>query len=569
MFVAVMAVVAFVAATALGYGPLYQRMLTNAQKRERKPSPARPASPPPTVTVTPSVQLLTRKRRSRVERDAEQSGSPSEQLEEVLSGAVGPQGVSRAIRIATGLFILAVLLLMFLGQLWTDRRPEIFATLAAGGAFVLVAHEFLPPALGARRLAVEGTAAMVFLTVLIALTGGAQSPFFIVYAAVIAGIALVASPLVTVLLTLEAAIAYAVAGLYRPIAGPTSSDDIARLAVNFGVMLIMALIGTTLARMQRRTHEAAIKLSTIDALTGLSNRAYFYNVVDREIRRSRRFGRGFCLLMMDLDGLKAINDRYGHHAGDLMLRAMGNVICSNLRAVDVPARYGGDEFVALLPETDSTGAFVVAEKIRMGAAELTVESGGLSIRSSISIGVVSFPEDGRSADELMITADEAMYASKRLGKNRVVGYAEPTDTSAPFVSSRRQVVSTPGFWPLGRDAESAAERLSRDRIPWDREDRPDDFGGPGDRAGPGERDRDQPIDFPRDLARDYPRPLGREPLNREALERERDLLDREMFDRERERREPDRELSRQREIERLDRERLERIDRDRTERGSK
>ena len=124
--------------------------------------------------------------------------------------------------------------------------------------------------------------------------------------------------------------------------------------------------------------------------------------------------------MMDLDELKTINDRYGHYFGDQVLRGVGEVIRSGVRKIDTAARYGGDEFVVLLPETDPTGAWVLAEKVRIGVTELDVRVAGAEISASISVGVVSFPDDGRTSDALMISADQAMYASKRGGKNRVM-----------------------------------------------------------------------------------------------------------------------------------------------------
>jgi diguanylate cyclase (GGDEF)-like protein len=125
--------------------------------------------------------------------------------------------------------------------------------------------------------------------------------------------------------------------------------------------------------------------------------------------------------MMDLDELKSINDRVGHYHGDRVLRSVGDVILSGVRQIDTAARYGGDEFVVLLPETDPTGAFVLAEKIRLGVNAIAIELPGASPRPSLSIGVVSYPDDGRTADELIISADGAMYASKRAGKDRVTG----------------------------------------------------------------------------------------------------------------------------------------------------
>ena len=161
-----------------------------------------------------------------------------------------------------------------------------------------------------------------------------------------------------------------------------------------------------IAREQRRARDAAIRLSTIDPLTGLFNRTFFFAAVEREIARSARSGRGFCLLMMDLDELKQINDRHGHFFGDRVLRGVGEVIRSGGRRIDTAARYGGDEFVVLLPETDPTGAYVLAEKIRLGGRRpARSRSAGSMIQPSVSIGVVSYPDDGRTSDELMITAD--------------------------------------------------------------------------------------------------------------------------------------------------------------------
>jgi len=105
----------------------------------------------------------------------------------------------------------------------------------------------------------------------------------------------------------------------------------------------------------------------------------------------------------------------------------------SVRKIDTAARYGGDEFVVLLPETDPTGAWVLAEKVRIGVTELDIRVAGTEIPASISVGVVNFPDDGSTADALMISADQAMYASKRGGKNRVTalpvavggGTAEP------------------------------------------------------------------------------------------------------------------------------------------------
>jgi diguanylate cyclase (GGDEF)-like protein len=213
----------------------------------------------------------------------------------------------------------------------------------------------------------------------------------------------------------------------------------ATVGVNLTAMILLTYVAMVIAMEQRRSRDAAIRLSTIDPLTTLFNRGFFFAALEREIARSARSGRGFCLLMMDLDELKTVNDRLGHFHGDRVLRAVGEIVSAGVRRIDTAARYGGDEFVVLLPETDPTGAYVVAEKVRLGVQDLQLGFEDPAIRPSLSIGVVSYPDDGNTADELMISADGAMYASKRAGKNRVTGVDMPIDpapqdagvTSAP------------------------------------------------------------------------------------------------------------------------------------------
>jgi diguanylate cyclase (GGDEF)-like protein len=227
--------------------------------------------------------------------------------------------------------------------------------------------------------------------------------------------------LITVGLAAAASVGYVLAVLTGSAAGTLGPAAAATVGVNLTALILLSYVAMVIARAQRRTRDAAIRLSTVDSLTGLFNRTFFFAAIDREIARSARSGRGFCLLMMDLDELKAINDRVGHFHGDRVLRGVGEVITLGVRQIDTAARYGGDEFVVLLPETDPTGAFVLAEKIRLGVHEMGVDLPSGSPQPSLSIGVVAYPDDGRTADELIISADGAMYASKRAGKDRVTG----------------------------------------------------------------------------------------------------------------------------------------------------
>lgn len=342
--------------------------------------------------------------------------------ESMLADGVPIAAYDRVVRIASWAFILATAVVVATTALWPDRQAAILAILGIGGLFVLVTHDVVPAGtLGRSKYVVEGAVAIVLLTLIVVLTDGAGSPFFFAFALVVVGAALVVPPRITVVLAAIAAAGYLAAVGLAATAGPLPIATVALVGVNLTALVLLVYVAMVVAGEQRRTRDAAVRLATIDALTGLANRAFFLAAVEREIERSSRFGRGFCLLMADLDDLKLINDSFGHRVGDRALIGIAGVIHDGIRRIDTAARLSGDEFVVLLPETDPTGAYVVAEKIRQAAAALELGDRETRIRVGISIGLAGWPDDGLTVDALMGTVDAAMYASKRRGKNRVGG----------------------------------------------------------------------------------------------------------------------------------------------------
>jgi diguanylate cyclase (GGDEF)-like protein len=168
-------------------------------------------------------------------------------------------------------------------------------------------------------------------------------------------------------------------------------------------------------------HETVGRQAVTDELTGLANARAFRSILDREIERSRRFQTPLGLVMVDLDDFKQVNDRHGHQQGDEVLASVAAVLRDFSRDIDAPARYGGEELAVVLPQTDSDGAALLAERMREAVERLRVPSvdGGEPLRVTASFGVASVPESAADRADLVAAADAALYRAKRGGKNRV------------------------------------------------------------------------------------------------------------------------------------------------------
>ncbi len=183
-----------------------------------------------------------------------------------------------------------------------------------------------------------------------------------------------------------------------------------------------ALAGAVaLAVRNTATFEATKRLTFTDDLTALYNSRFMALYLDRELKRCRRTRASLCLLFMDLDGFKNVNDTHGHLAGSKTLVEIGSVLEHTVRDADVLIRYGGDEFVILCPETPLAGGMVIGERIRkIIEGTRFLECQGIEARVSASIGIAAYPESADDVRGLISSADRAMYEAKALGKNRIV-----------------------------------------------------------------------------------------------------------------------------------------------------
>jgi len=200
-------------------------------------------------------------------------------------------------------------------------------------------------------------------------------------------------------------------------------DDITSAVGAFGAALNQ--INERTADLEREIAERQqaqarlMELATTDSLTGLHNRRYFMDTATQEFERARRYQMPLSLLMIDADRFKSINDRFGHHIGDEVLKVLAMIGRRQLREIDLLARLGGEEFAILLPQTDFADAWVVAERLRQTIAEHTVDTEQGLLNFTISLGLSSLDPVTADLDDLLRQADIALYQAKQNGRNRV------------------------------------------------------------------------------------------------------------------------------------------------------
>ncbi|MCM8789794.1 MAG: GGDEF domain-containing protein [Candidatus Omnitrophica bacterium] len=187
----------------------------------------------------------------------------------------------------------------------------------------------------------------------------------------------------------------------------------------FEILAHQFALGFKRAVLYKKVQESAIT----DSLTRTLTRRYFLQRFDEELERSKKFSLTFSLLLVDIDRFKEYNDYYGHLVGDVVLREVSaTAIKLGIREIDLMARYGGDEFLLLLTETDKAGAKFVAERIRQTIEARQFRAYDEILKSTISVGIASFPEDSLDKQSLIDKADRALYQAKQAGRNKICIY---------------------------------------------------------------------------------------------------------------------------------------------------
>jgi diguanylate cyclase (GGDEF)-like protein len=271
------------------------------------------------------------------------------------------------------------------------------------------------------KILIETLVMIVFITWVLLYTGGAESRLNDLYLLVVIVSALTLGKFVTLLELGLIAACYI--GLGYPQRNVLLLPFGTALVTQLAPMLLVAYITTMLSADIRRAYGHVKLLSETDELTGVLNMRAFGVVADRVFRQAERYARPFSILMIDSDHLKSVNDTLGHETGNRLLKFTVQCIQGQLRQSDIVARFGGDEFVVVLPETPSNGALGVAERIRKSVESSPLTTRDKKVTVTVSIGVAGYPNQGHDLETVLERADHAMYASKNGGKNRITLYS--------------------------------------------------------------------------------------------------------------------------------------------------
>lgn len=323
-------------------------------------------------------------------------------------------------------WLLLVLVLLYHAVLVPDHESSVALAMAMFffGAFVLTFHYINFYRRESHwKLAIETWVMIVFITWVLMYTGRLESPLLNLYLLVVIASALILGKSTTFLQMVLIAACYLWLGYPERNLALTFSSYVTTLTAQLAPLVLVGYITTMLSSDIRRALVEIKSLSEIDALTGVYNMRAFSVLSENVSAQADRYSRPFSLLMIDSDSLKTVNDKHGHEAGNQLLKLTIRCIQTQLRESDLVARYGGDEFIVLLPETPCSGAANVANKILKSIQSSPLSIGGGAVPVTASIGVACHPDHGNSIEAIKEKADKAMYASKAAGKNRVTVYS--------------------------------------------------------------------------------------------------------------------------------------------------
>ncbi|MGD2112157.1 MAG: GGDEF domain-containing protein [Gammaproteobacteria bacterium] len=332
-------------------------------------------------------------------------------------------GFSRSMADLHWLLLILVLAYFFIPTGPLTSPDAVILSMVAYTVFVLVFRYLNIHARNTRlKLAIETWAMVIFITVILQHTGHIESPLINLYLLVIIASAITLGKAMTALEVLLIVSCFFLTG-YQQFSGELfTAQTITRLAAQFSPFLLVAGVTSMLTSDILAAKRKASLLSQTDELTGLLNLRAFNTIFRHEIARATSHHEPLTLIMIDLDGLRQINDLYGHATGNRMIQAVAQALQSCVRTPDVLARHDGDEFVVLMPRTGPDAAHTCAERIRNTITNTTLSTRGQCLAPTASIGVASYPDGVDEPAAVLDKADLALCNSKECGRNRVTNY---------------------------------------------------------------------------------------------------------------------------------------------------
>ncbi len=272
------------------------------------------------------------------------------------------------------------------------------------------------------KLALETWVMILFISLVVWNTGSVDSPLLNLYLLVIISSSITLGKAVTIA---EVALISAVYILLASRSGiEYSLVEYTEFLIFFLPFMLVAYITTMLAADVNYGKEMFKTLSETDEMTGLLNKRSLSPMLHKATEVAIQYSQPLSAMMIDADNLKQVNDTYGHKAGDKLILTIASTIKERLRTSDIICRYGGDEFVALLPQLPSDRAIETAERLRSAIENTSFDVDGQRITTTVSIGIATYPDEVHIAEDLLEKADETLYESKKAGRNMVVNYAK-------------------------------------------------------------------------------------------------------------------------------------------------
>lgn len=325
--------------------------------------------------------------------------------------------------------VLVLLYLQVPGRIVQDDALLVAAMVLFGGFVLVFNYTNFFRTDRTWKLAVETWVMILFITVVVWQTGSTDSVLLNLYLLVIIASALTLGKLMTLLEVGLIAACYVLLGYY-------GNSDVFSLTYAGSIMaelspfLLVGYLTTMLASDIHFANKKIRALAGTDELTGLLNMRGFMSILQREHDLAARYARQYNLILLDVDNMKLINDVYGHEAGNRTLKAVASVLRANTRSTDAVARFGGDEFVLLLVETDEKRAAEVVKRIQKSIGDTPLALHGELVQLQASIGCTNYPRNGTEYAQLLEDADAAMYREKRRKHKQAIGGMPSADNAA-------------------------------------------------------------------------------------------------------------------------------------------